>query len=86
MFFLPYRDLHFFVLLRFQNDLNPDFLLRGKQGFNGKDGINLQNSRSGVRLLQLNLKDSVLLLPKPKRQLYKVEGRKGNLGRDLIQL
>lgn len=27
VFFLPYRDLHFFVLLWFQNDLNPDFLL-----------------------------------------------------------
>lgn len=53
---------------------------------NGKDGINLQNSRSGVRLLQLNLKDSVLLLPKPKRHLYKVEGKNGKLGRDLIQL
>lgn len=53
---------------------------------NGKDGINLQKSRSGVRLLQLNLKDSVLLLPKLKRHLYKVEGKNGKLGRDLIQL
>lgn len=44
--------------------------------FGGKDGINLKNSRSGIRFVQLNLKDSVLLIPKMKRQLYRVEEKK----------
>lgn len=43
--------------------------------FGGKDGINLQNSRSGIRFLQLNLKDSVLLIPEMKKHLYWVEER-----------
>lgn len=59
----------------------------GNQTFGGKDGINLQNSRSGTRLLQLNLKDSVLLIPEMKRQLYRVEERKEwKPRRDLIHL
>lgn len=41
--------------------------------FGGKDGINVQSSRSGVRFLQLNLKDSVLHVPKMKRHLFPVE-------------
>lgn len=48
----------------------------GNQMFSGKDGINPQNSRSGIRFLQLNLKDSVLLIPEMKRRLYHVEERK----------
>lgn len=41
--------------------------------FGGKDGINLQSSRSGIIFLQLNLKDSVIHIPKMKRQLFLVE-------------
>lgn len=41
--------------------------------FGGKDGINVQSSGSGVRFLQLNLKDSVLHVPKMKRHLLPVE-------------
>lgn len=44
--------------------------------FGGENGINLQDSRSGIIFLQLNLKDSVLLIPEMKRQLYPVEERK----------
>lgn len=49
------------------------FFFWDSQVLGGKDGINLQTSRSGIRFLQLNLKVSLLHIPKMKRQLFPVE-------------